>query len=303
MEKVRDNREKKLITLSISLFFLYHFIRGEFFFQSKIFDTLYSSFGVYYYFFILYPLLISYSFFMEDSKKKMVLKTRLFFTVLFFFFCTLLIVVFQLGNYDFQGVRLEKQLIKISWIEDELGGFPTMLIYLLYFNLKRLYLYIISGVVIALSSFFIFGSSIKGAIESIVNIRKFYINKRRLIEREKELETKINIKESIEKEVLIKKEKYTQERERMIREKVKEVLEEDLNLTPMESEKTEYTEESVPEENACEDNEKHDVEEENDLPEKITMSQLTEIAENQKEESQLEKKMEKGKGGNNDIGI
>jgi hypothetical protein len=301
VEKVRDNKEKKLITLSVSLFFLYHFIKGNFFFESQIFEVLYLNFGVYYYFLIAYPLLISYSFFMDDNKKIMVLKTRLFFTILFFFFCTLLIVVFQLRGYNLQGVRLEKQLIKISWIEDELGGFSTMLIYFLYFNLKQLHLYLISGLVIAISSFFIFGSSVKEFIKSIINIRAFYINKRKLIEREKELEAKINIKESIEKEILIKKEKYTQEKERKIREKVKEVLEEDTNLNQIEYENTGDSADVILEENE----EKQEVNEETELITEVTMSELTLMAESQKEEYKLEKekKLVNGKDEDNDIGI
>ena len=234
MEKAKDNKEKKLITLSISLFFLYHFIRGKFFFESQIFEMLYTIFGVYYFFLIVYPLLISYSFSLEDSKSKMVLKTRLLFTVLFFFFCTLIVVMFQMREYHFEGVRLEKQLIKISWAEDELGGLATMLIDLLYFNFEKLHLYIFSSLFIFISSFFIFGSSVKNFIKSIGNIKSFYRDKKELIKRERELEEKINIKESIEKEMLIKKEKYLKEKERKIREKVKEVLEDGSQGNPTE---------------------------------------------------------------------
>jgi len=224
VEKAKDNKEVKLATLFISLFFLYHFIKGKFFFESRIFELLYTIFGVYYYFLIAYPLLISYSCSLEDSKRKMVLKTRMFFTVLFFFFCTLMTVIFQMKEYNYDGVRLEKQLIKVSWIEDELGGMATMLIDLLYFNFEKLHLYIFSTVVIFISFFFIFGSSVRGFIKSIGNIKNFYVEKKELVKRERELQEKISIKESIEKEMLIKKEKYLQEKERKIREKVKEVL-------------------------------------------------------------------------------
>ncbi|WP_394700977.1 hypothetical protein [uncultured Ilyobacter sp.] len=242
MEKTKDNREVKLTALLMSLFFLYHFIRGKFFFESRVFELLYTIFGVYYYFLIAYPLLISYSFSLEDSKRKMVLKTRMFFTVLFFFFCTLMTVMFQLKEYNLQGIRLEKQLIKISWIEDELGGLATMLIDLLYFNFEKLHLYIFSGCVIFLSAFFIFGSTVRGFIKSIGNIKNFYIEKKELVKRERELQEKISIKESIEKEMLIKKEKYLQEKERKIREKVKEVLKDNSQgyMNEPETEKTAY---------------------------------------------------------------
>ncbi|WP_319371001.1 hypothetical protein [uncultured Ilyobacter sp.] len=236
MEKAKDNKEEKLIALFISLFFLYHFIKGRFFFESKIFEVFYLTFGVYYYFLIAYPLLISYSFSLEDNKKKMVLKTRLFFTVIFFFFCTLMIVMFQMRKYNLEGIRLEKQLIKISWVEDELGGLSTMLIDLLYFNFEKLHIYIFSTFIIFLSSFFIFGSTIRGIIKSIGNIKSFYVEKKELIKRERELEEKISIKESIEKEMLMKKEKYLQEKERKIREKVKKVLADSSQGMPLESE-------------------------------------------------------------------
>lgn len=234
MEKAKDNKEEKLIALFISLFFLYHFIRGRFLSESRIFEMFYTTFGVYYYFLIAYPLLISYSFSLEDSKRQMVLKTRMFLTVPFFFFCTLMIVMFQMKGYNFEGVRLEKQLIKVSWAEYELGGLATMLIDLLYFNFEELHLYLFSSFVIFFSSFFIFGSALKGFINSIGNIKSFYGEKKALIKRERELEEKISIKESIEKDMLMKKEKYLKEQERKIREKVKEVLEDSPQAVKLE---------------------------------------------------------------------
>ncbi len=70
MEKLEEYRWPVLKALTISLFFLYFFIKGRLLGGSDLYDHLNLIFGVYYYFLILYPLLLTSSLFIGNKKRR-----------------------------------------------------------------------------------------------------------------------------------------------------------------------------------------------------------------------------------------
>ena len=223
MEKLEEYRWSVLKGLTISLFFLYFFIKGRLLEKSEFYNLLNLTFGVYYYFLILYPLLLTSSVLIGDRRRIRVLKIRLYSGVFFFFFCTFFIVMKELNYYAFSGGSLKEQLVKISWEEMNLGGAATSLMVFLYFNVKESLLYkgVASGIFI--SGFILLGKMITEGIREIFRATSRKRERRELEKRERELLEKISIKEEIDKKI----QKSLKQQEEKIRQEVDKFIQKD----------------------------------------------------------------------------
>lgn len=220
MEKLEEYRWPVLKALTISLFFLYFFIKGRLLGQSDLYDQLNLIFGVYYYFFILYPLLLVSSPFIGNKKKESVLKIRLFSGILFFFFCTFYILMGELKISLLTGRALEQQLVESAWTQMNLGGISTSIMHFLYFNVDPLVLHRIIMVGISLTAFILFAKIITESIRGIFKVAARRRERRELQRKEEELLAKITIKEEIDKKMALKKQKSLKQQEEKIQQRV-----------------------------------------------------------------------------------
>lgn len=220
MEKLEEYRWPVLKALTISLFFLYFFIKGRLLGESDLYDHLNLIFGVYYYFLILYPLLLTSSLFIGNKKKESVLKIRLFSGILFFFFCTFYILMGELQTSVLTGRDLEQQLVKVAWTQMNLGGVSTSIMHFLYFNMDTQILYrtVIGG--ISLTAFILFAKAVTESIRSTLGMAAKSRERRELRRKEEELQAKITIKEEIDKKMALKKQKSLQQQEEKIQQRV-----------------------------------------------------------------------------------
>ena len=220
MEKLEEYRWPVLKALTISLFFLYFFIKGGLLGRSDLYDHLNLIFGVYYYFLILYPLLLASSLLIGNKKKESVLKIRLFSGILFFFFCTFYILMTELQTSVLTGRDLEQQLVESAWTQMNLGGISTSIMHFLYFNVDTLVLHRIVMVGISLTSFILFAKVITESIRGIFRLAAKRRERRELQQKEEELLAKITIKEEIDKKMALKKQKSLKQQEEKIQQKV-----------------------------------------------------------------------------------
>ena len=222
MEKL-EARWPLLKGLTISLFFLYFYIKGKIFGGSDLYSRLDLIFGVYYHVLILYPLILGLSSVL-NKRKKIALKIRLFSGILFFFLCSFLIVMINLKTSIFTEVNLEQELVRRSWTELRLGGLSTAIMHYLYFNVDNVYLYriVVGGIVI--TSLILFTKSITNSIRWIVKLRAEQLEREALKKREEELKTKIRIKEEIDEKMTLKKEKKLKSYEKKIQQKVEKFM-------------------------------------------------------------------------------
>ncbi len=220
MEKLEEYRWPVLKALTISLFFLYFFIKGRLLGGSGLYDHLNLIFGVYYYFLILYPLLLTSSLFIGNKKKESVLKIRLFSGILFFFFCTFYVLMGELQASVLKGRDLEQQLVKIAWTQMNLGGISTSIMHFLYFNMETHILQrtVIGG--ISFTAFILFAKAVTQSIRSILGTAAKSRERRELQRKEEELKAKITIKEEIDKKMALKKQKSLQQQEEKIQQRV-----------------------------------------------------------------------------------
>ncbi|GLI55728.1 hypothetical protein PM10SUCC1_12420 [Propionigenium maris DSM 9537] len=246
MEKLEEYRWPVLKALTISLFFLYFFIKGRLLGESDLYDHLNLIFGVYYYFLILYPLLLTSSLFIGNKKKESVLKIRLFSGILFFFFCTFYILMGELQTSVLTGRDLEQQLVKVAWTQMNLGGVSTSIMHFLYFNMDTQILYrtVIGG--ISFTAFILFAKAVTESIRSILGMAAKSRERRELRRKEEELQAKITIKEEIDKKMALKKQKSLQQQEEKIQQRV------DLFMQRDETAEDETVEEPLKEEISCE---------------------------------------------------
>ncbi len=220
MEKLEEYRWPVLKALTISLFFLYFFIKGRLLGQSDLYDQLNLIFGVYYYFLILYPLLLASSPFKGNKKKESVLKIRLFSGILFFFFCTFYILMGELKTSLLTGRALEQQLVEAAWTQMNLGGISTSIMHFLYFNVDILVLHRIVMAGISFTGFILFAKLFTESIRSLIKMAAKRRERRELQRKEEELLAKITIKEEIDKKMALKKQKSLKQQEEKIQEKV-----------------------------------------------------------------------------------
>ena len=227
MEKLEEYKWSVLKGLTMSLFFLYFFIKGRLLGKSEFYNLLDLTFGVYYYFLILYPLLLASSVLLGDKRRERVLRVRLYSGILFFFFCTFFVVMKELNYYAFSGVSLEEQLVKISWKEMNLGGAATSVMDLLYFNVNRPLLYkgVVSGIFI--SGFILLAKMVTEAIREIFRAISRQREREELEKKERELLEKISIKEEIDKKMNLKKQKSLKQQEEKIQQEVDKFIKED----------------------------------------------------------------------------
>ncbi len=220
MEKLEEYRWPVLKALTISLFFLYFFIKGRLLGGSDLYDHLNLIFGVYYYFLILYPLLLTSSLFIGNKKKESVLKIRLFSGILFFFFCTFYVLMGELQASVLKGRNLEQQLVKVAWTQMNLGGISTSIMHFLYFNMETHILQrtVIGG--ISFTAFILFAKAVTQSIRSILGTAAKSRERRELQRKEEELKAKITIKEEIDKKMALKKQKSLQQQEEKIQQRV-----------------------------------------------------------------------------------
>lgn len=220
MEKLEEYRWPVLKALTISLFFLYFFIKGRLLGGSDLYDHLNLIFGVYYYFLILYPLLLTSSLFIGNKKKESVLKIRLFSGILFFFFCTFYALMGELQTSVLTGRDLEQQLVKVAWTQMNLGGVSTSIMHFLYFNMDTQILHrsVIGG--ISFTAFILFAKAVTESIRGILGMAAKSRERRELRRKEEELQAKITIKEEIDKKMALKKQKSLKQQEEEIQQRV-----------------------------------------------------------------------------------
>ena len=226
MEKLEEYKWSVLKGLTMSLFFLYFFIKGRLLGGSDFYNLLNLTFGVYYFFLILYPLLLVSSVFLGDKRKESVLRIRLYTGILFFFFCTFFTVIEELKLYTIGGVSLEQQLVKISWEEINLGGAATSIMHFLYFNVEETLLYRGVLLCIFITGFILLAKMFTESIRSIFRTLSRRRERKELQKKERELLEKISIKEEIDKKMNLKKQKNLRQQEEKIKQEVDKFIKE-----------------------------------------------------------------------------
>lgn len=227
MGKLEEYRWPVLKGLTISLFFLYFFIKGKLLGNSNFYDLLNLTFGVYYYFLILCPMVLISIGFIGNKRKESVLRIRLFSAILFFFFCTFIYMVRTLNGYEYRGIVLEQKFVEVAWNELNLGGAATSLMHLIYFNMDaELLLKILTGCT-AVSGLVAFIKLFTDSIRWVIKRMAARKERLELEKRDKELYEKISIKEEIDKKMNLKKQKSLKQKEEKIQQEVDRFIQEE----------------------------------------------------------------------------
>ncbi len=227
MEKLEEYRGLLFKELTISLFFLYLFIKGKLFGDSHFYNMLDLSLGTYYYLFIFCPLLLIGIGIKKNKKRRRSLKIRLYSAILFLFFCSYIYVLKAMELYPLTNTATERVFVELTWDKLKLGGIATYIMHYGYFNLDKKILLnsLIGGAVF--TSFIAFTKFITDSMRGLKGMMKQRRERLELERRNKELHEKISIKEELDKKMSIKKKKTLEQKKLFIQEKVDKYIEEE----------------------------------------------------------------------------
>lgn len=216
-------RETIYCGVSISLFFLYFFLKGEFFGGNLYYEEATLLLGRYYIVLIALPLMVTAYYLKDSGIKKVAFIIRSISLLLLLCSINILVLTKILNGVVIEGQR--EFFLNLALEKLNLGSVLTWGYYNLYFSLEKVILVRGATSVVIVSSIIVFFKGIKGLISEVKESLEFKREKKRLLDKERELVEKINIKEMESKrniEKLRKREVYIEEN---IKKKVQEYIE------------------------------------------------------------------------------
>lgn len=202
-----------------------------------IYNKLDEYFGLTLFPTLLFLICYGLIFLKENTVSRKILEIKFYMFFILFFLALYTYIIYK-SNLNFssieqiKNIKLDKfyfkELINICIYKYKIGYFPTYLLYLL-LNLKYEFFYIFLAILLTQIAilFFILYSPVKNYFKTKL---KLYREKKQLEEEEKLLHEQIKIKEYLEKNQTIKRMKFKENEERIIKEKV-EIFKKETRLT------------------------------------------------------------------------
>ena len=218
-------RKKKffiLIKFILIVLFAYIFMAdGKDVYLGRSYEVLYEVLGKFNLLVIPYLVLSIFSDFIVDKEKRTIFLIRLNFFIIFIIFIQNLELLFYTNDLV-DNNELEKKIFKFLFVEKDLGMLLTMIFFKTYFIIPLNVNIAITGIILFISSFILFGKIVGNSIRGIINYyskenREARKQRKKLLKEEKRVKKQIKEKEKREK---IEREKQLQ------REKIKEELRE-----------------------------------------------------------------------------